>query len=213
MVAKLNPFKLSSEDELLIEECINAGHKSWEDTRLDSLKSRIKEHFKTKQKNVCCYCSRNIYGEFNMVLDIEHILPKHKYTKYMFSIENLALSCKRCNLNIKGQKTDFLIDSFSSSKEPFEKENYLFIHPNFDVFKDHLQYIHNQEDDEVMVFYRVKNESKKGFFSYNYFKLEMLEINSFNRAQGIGIPNEQIETPCIDIDKIIDKAIEEHDQK
>lgn len=212
-MTKLNPFNFSNEDKLIIEECIKKGHNSWGETSLDNLKSRLKEHFKIKQKNVCCYCSRNIYGEFNMVLDIEHILPKHKYTNYMFSIENLALSCKRCNMNIKGKKTDFLVDSFSECTAPFEKENYLFIHPNSDVFKDHLQYIHKQHDDEIIVFYRVKNESKKGFFSYNYFKLEMLEINSFNKAQGIENPNEQINTPCIDIDKAIEQAIEEHDQK
>lgn len=209
----MNSFNFSSEEKIIIEECVKKGHKGWEDSRLDTLKSRLKEHFKTKQKNVCCYCSKNIYNEFNMVLDIEHILPKHKYTNHMFSIENLALSCKRCNMNIKGKRTDFLAASFLSSKSPFEKENYLFIHPNSDVFKDHLQYIHKQHDDEVIVFYRVKNESKKGFFSYNYFKLEMLEINSFNKAQGIETPNEQINAPCIDIDKAIDKAIEEYEQK
>lgn len=63
----------------------------------------------------------------------------------MFDSNNLAASCKRCNMKIKGRRIDFLSGIFNDEHTPYHKDGYLFIHPNVDVFEDHISYIHNQK--------------------------------------------------------------------
>ena len=110
----------------IINNCIKKGHSSWNDKNVSDLKTKIKESLKTRQSYCCCYCLRNFYGEFNLVIDIEHILPKHKYVNRMFELDNLAASCKRCNMKMKGRRIDFLSSSFDE-KSPYKQDCYLFI--------------------------------------------------------------------------------------
>lgn len=178
-------INFSSDDQEIINECIEKGHSSWNDKKLKGLKEKIKEELKNRQKNVCCYCLRSFYGEFNYVIDIEHILPKHKFVYKMFDLRNLAASCKRCNMKIKGRRIDFLSGSFDDENTCYNTESYLFIHPNFDVFEEHISYTHNQKGRDVIVKYDVLNNSDKGEFSYEFFKLEKLSVHTYNVAQGI----------------------------
>ncbi|WP_105624929.1 HNH endonuclease [Cronobacter malonaticus] len=183
-------FQFSENELTLISASVNKGHKSWKDDCLSELKTKIKEHLKTRQRFVCCYCLRSFHGEFNFVIDIEHILPKHQHVKHMFELENLAASCKRCNMKMKGRRTDFLTEKFNSNPDPFAKENYLFIHPNRDVFEDHIAYEHHQKGRDIMVYYSVISDSAKGNFSMEFFKLEQLSVNSFSKAQGLAVEDE-----------------------
>ncbi|MFS9772376.1 hypothetical protein U0Y97_16320 [Enterobacter chuandaensis] len=183
-------FTFSEEETDLITASIDKGHKSWKEDCLSELKKRIKEHLKTRQRHVCCYCLRSLHGEFNFVIDIEHILPKHKYHQFMFTLDNLAASCKRCNMKMKGRRIDFIADQFKDHPNPFASENYLFIHPNSDHFEDHIAYTHSQIGREITVFYNVINNSAKGSFSYEFFRLDTLIKNSFDRAQGIEVESE-----------------------
>lgn len=172
-------------DNKLIIECINKGHSSWNDEKIKQLKVKIKESLKKRQRNVCCYCLRSFHGEFNLVIDIEHILPKHKYAIKMFDLRNLAASCKRCNMKIKGRRLDFLSKTFHDEITPYNKESYLFIHPNADLFEDHISYTYNQKGRDIIVKYEVLEDSDKGNFSYDFFKLEQLSVHTYNEAQGI----------------------------
>ncbi|MEB1055683.1 HNH endonuclease [Citrobacter portucalensis] len=173
------------EEKEIISECILNGHLSWGDEKIKDLKAKIKEELKTRQRNVCCYCLRSFHGEFNYVIDIEHILPKHKFVNRMFDLDNLAASCKRCNMKIKGRRVDFLSDTFHDDNEIYSKDDYLFIHPNLDVFESHISYTHNQKGRDIIVRYDVLDNSNKGIFSHNFFKLEKLSVHTYNVAQGI----------------------------
>lgn len=172
-------------DNKIIIECLKKGHSSWNDENIKVLKAKIKEALKKRQRNVCCYCLRSFHGEFNFVIDIEHILPKHKFVYKMFDLRNLAASCKRCNMKIKGRRLDFLSETFHDEITPYNKESYLFIHPNVDVFEDHISYTHNQKGRDIIIKYEVLDNSDKGNFSYNFFKLEKLSVHTYNQAQGI----------------------------
>lgn len=183
-------FVLSPEEEVIISECIKKGHAAWKDDCAKDLKSRIKEHLKRRQNNFCCYCLRNMLDEFNYVIDIEHILPKHKYVHFMFTLENLAASCKRCNMKMKGRSVAFINPCFEHNHDPFAKENYKFVHPNTDVFVEHIRYISNQEGMNILVSYSVKNNSPKGHYSIDFFKLDRLARNSNDKAQGISVGDE-----------------------
>lgn len=183
-------FNYSRDEVAIIEDCIEKGHKSWGEKRLGDLKTRLKNHLKQRQLFFCCYCMRSLHDEFNLVIDIEHILPKHAYVKFMFTLDNLAASCKRCNMKMKGRKVDFINSCFNADSNPFFSENYKFIHPNSDVFKNHIRYEHHQVDTDIMVTYSVKNNSSKGHFSMEFFQLERLARNSFDRAQGLTFEDE-----------------------
>ena len=68
-------FSYTQEEDEIIRKCVEKGHSSWNDADISELKTKIKELLKIRQKNFCCYCLRSLHGEFNFVIDIEHILP------------------------------------------------------------------------------------------------------------------------------------------
>lgn len=176
---------LTADDIANIKYSVTLGHSSWSNAILDTIKRKIKSHHLERQENCCCYCNRNIHGEFKMVIDIEHILPKSKYLRYMFTQKNLSVACKRCNMNIKKSDLEFLkFPINSASKRVFRSGFYKFIHPNLDKYDSHLMLNNVQRGRKRLIKYNVVNESRKGAFTYKYFKLEALELNSFDIAQG-----------------------------
>ena len=117
------------------------------------------------------------------MIDREHVLPKSKYTALSYTTWNLGIACKRCNIEYKKRKTDFLVNETDVAL--FETEdNYRFIHPNFDLYVEHLGRFALQCPGSVLVKYKVVGESEKGRYTYEYFNLRGLEIDSFDEAQG-----------------------------
>lgn len=172
------------------------GHSAWDrNPALISLKVKIKNFGLIKTEDRCCYCGRNIYGEFRMVIDIEHILPKSVFPKHMFKGKNLSASCKRCNMNIKKSKTDFIDGVLARHTGTLLRSRYYkIIHPNLDNYDSHLLLISGQVGRKVMLKYSVVNGSDKGAYTYDYFKLDRLEKNNFDTAQG-SQPRIEIDNP------------------
>jgi len=79
----------------------------WSSEELKPVKEKLKNHLLSKCE-YCCYCRRPFKGEFKMVIDIEHILPSSIFRELAFELKNLSLSCKRCNMQIKKDRMDFL---------------------------------------------------------------------------------------------------------
>lgn len=195
----------SKEDIDNIEEAIRQGGDIWDSQLLKEVKAKIKDFCRIRQGQQCCYCRRQMTGEFKMVIDIEHILPKSKYKKYMFKLVNLAVSCKRCNMPMKREDDSFFTGQKDNYSTHFLSGNYRIIHPNLDVYSQHLEYLVNIVNDKVMIKYNVKSDSEKGRYTYDYFKLMDLEVNSFSDVQGASI-----ETPNRDlIDDETAKKIED----
>lgn len=183
----MKEFKFTDEDKNLIASAIKAGGKIWENDIIKPVKDKIKEYHREIQDEACCYCKRDTKGEFKFVLDIEHILPKHRpeFKQYMFTICNLSVSCKRCNMQIKGQKVDFITEIDKAKSNPCDSDLYKFIHPNLDNYYDHLHYIVEIVDNLRIIKYSVNDDSEKGKFTYDYFKLSQLERESYNKVQGV----------------------------
>lgn len=172
-----------SEDELLlIQNAKDEGGDIWNNEELTVLKSKIKKYYRDLRES-CCYCRRDLQDEFNMVIDIEHVLPKSKYAEYMFELGNLNISCKRCNMRIKREKDDFVVDKTTINNNYSLSSHYRFIHPNFDLYKDNMNVLRFTYDDKKLTKYIPNTE--KGRYTYDYFQLDKLEINSLNIAQGI----------------------------
>lgn len=161
------------------------GHSEWDYLKVATIKQKIKSQKLISQKNICCYCQRDITAEYNLVLDIEHIIPKSARLKLMFRMKNLSVSCKRCNMKIKGKNLDFLsMPLVSLPKNTLKSKYYKFIHPNLDKQHKHLTRVSIQILDKILVKYIVKNDSEKGKYTYEYFKLKEFEKDSFDAAQG-----------------------------
>lgn len=185
----MQPYVLTREDVNNIHLAIRAGGNIWSSPHIANFKQLLKSHYRTSQNEQCSYCKRIIRGEFKMVLDIEHILPKGEisFKKFMFNPKNLCVSCKRCNMQIKGTDTSFIVEGASFENEFYASNKYLFIHPHSDNYWDSITYSVAIENDIQLIQYTVVNDCPKGLYTYNYFKLEQLEIDIVDEAQGIEV--------------------------
>ncbi|MCF2495613.1 HNH endonuclease [Dyadobacter chenhuakuii] len=161
-----------------------AGNNIWDNPILSNVKIKIKDHFLAAPFPKCCYCSRSAIGEFRMVIDIEHVLPKSRYDSLMFDVQNLNISCKRCNMEIKRSKIDFVVDVNAMKNDYFNSVHYKFVHPNLDKYTEHIRVASFRIGDSILNKYLVRTESK-GRYTYNYFSLNELEIDNLNQAQGL----------------------------
>jgi len=177
------PAFYSEEDEKQIALALQET-KPWNADCVRELKKRIYTYHRGQQQSLCCYCQRDQYGEFKLVIDTEHVLPKEKYRPHMFDLWNLSVSCKRCNMRIKGQRTDFLVDARFNTIEKQDPAGYRFIHPNLDTDRCHLTRQAVQAGASRLVKYVVTPGSSKGQYTYEYFRLNELEIDSFDTAQS-----------------------------
>ncbi|MBL5863511.1 HNH endonuclease [Serratia fonticola] len=161
-----------------------AGHKEWDSIEVETLKPKIKAYKEEIQDSKCCYCDRSSLGEARMVLDIEHIIPKSKKIKHMFTLKNLAMSCRRCNFK-KKDRVEFLSCSVDElPKRLFRSKYYMIIHPNLDEYNNHLEKICLSLGGMDLIKYKIINSSLKGRYTYSFFCLEEFEKDSFNTAQG-----------------------------
>lgn len=176
-------FTWTDEEVKLLDQAIINGGEIWNNKNIKICKDRFKDVFINIDGARCCYCARLFNGEFKMVVDIEHILPKGTYPSLIFNVSNLSLACKRCNMKIKGTSTDFIKNHVLSVDNYFRSESYKFIHPNIDSYFDHLGLRRVECDGRSYIKYIPKNESK-GKYTYSYFNLKEIEIDTFNYAQG-----------------------------
>lgn len=186
----LSSFSLTRKEEDIINEALTQKDPwNWkpggkENLILDGVKNKIRKHHLSRHRDSCCYCRTNLHGAGPFMRDGEHVLPKHHpvFKAYSFTIWNLAVACKRCNIQYKGKKFDFVLEidpaRFTIS------ENYLIIHPSFDLYREHISYLMHHSEDGTLVVYKIKEGSKKGEYTYEFFNLRELEVDSFNEVQG-----------------------------
>ncbi len=179
--------KFSDVEIQLMRDASNLGSSNgWSLTALKPVKDKIKQMKRKGLQEKCCYCLRDTTGEFNMVLDIEHIIPKGDRLRNMFTMKNLSVSCKRCNMKIKSTDTSFLsMDISELPRRAFRSRYYKFVHPNLDAPEKHIKRLVFELTGECkFIKYIIVPHSNKGLFTYEYFKLKELEVEAADRAQG-----------------------------
>ena len=174
----------------VILAAVAKGGKIWDDDTLGPIKRKIKTHCLVKTTHQCCYCRKDFTGEFNMVMDIEHVLPKSKYGDFMFEVFNLSVSCKRCNMMIKGERIDFLVDPILVFNQPEDSSQYLLSHPNLDDYFQNIGYNAQYIDNKKFV--KFVPRTSKGQFTYEFFKLNQMEIDTINEMQGIKVQDVEL---------------------
>jgi hypothetical protein len=174
---------LDDNDRSLIAAAIARSGDVWKDDSLEPVKRKIKDYYLGPDDGRCCYCRERFRAVHRMNIDLEHILPKSLFNDFMFEVFNLNISCKRCNMSIKKNRTDFLVDAATIHLSPQQSDQYHFIHPNLDEYRQHMRYIAFTVDEQDMVKYIPL--LPKGQYTYDFFRLQEKEVDSFNRAQGI----------------------------
>lgn len=167
----------------------------WNSSCVGAFKQELKKHLIENQKNRCCYCLKSLQHESERSKHIEHILPKSIFPSYMFDYYNLAISCVRCNSDIKGTNTDFLSDQLDNyrnntnwSYKVYSRDIYRIIHPHLDKINNHLTMKIVTKDNRTYHFYKLKTEKSR--YHYDYFKLSFYEIESISEAQGIHLESD-----------------------
>jgi len=184
-------FNFIKQDEIDIKAAKKdkSSKKFWYSKHLQELKNRIKNFHLEKQNKQCCYCRKNFHGEFSLVIDIEHILPSSKFPKFILNVDkNLSVACKRCNMLIKKDNTEFLTTTksiYQIKKSPYKSKNYKIIHPNLDKYDDHIDYYCHITSSGKIIKYIIKSNSIKGEMTVEYFRLKELEIDEINKLQGL----------------------------
>lgn len=151
---------------------------------LRTLKDRIRGHHLLRHDSNCCYCKMPLDGGGRYMVDREHILPKRPFGHLAYAIFNLSAACKRCNMEMKGQRLDFIVNRIAVGADPENEAHYRFIHPNFDLWSDHLKRYVVQENSAKLIKYVVVPNSRKGAYTVDFFQLKELEVDSFDVAQG-----------------------------
>lgn len=160
-------------------------------TALKSAKNKILNLHLQRHGSTCCYCRTNLTGAGPFMTDREHVLPKGnpKYKMLSYELWNLAAACKRCNMEFKRNNDEFVIDS--DDPETLKKSsNYRFAHPNFDLWDDHLTRITLQFNTKNLVKFLCANTTKADY-TYKFFNLQGLEVDSFDAGQGLNNATEE----------------------
>ncbi|MBX7556427.1 HNH endonuclease [Streptomyces sp. tea 10] len=114
----------------------------WGDDDVEPTRKEIKQHYISEQQHLCCYCGLPDPAVHGLDWDVEHITPRNRHPEFMFTPENLAVSCRECNGHKASKET--LVDP-SASAYPSTGDAFLIVHPHFDdwanhILRDHLAY-------------------------------------------------------------------------
>ncbi|MCW3107825.1 MAG: hypothetical protein JWQ09_2331 [Segetibacter sp.] len=177
------PLIFDATDQADIATAKAVGGKIWYNDCLARLKRKIKDNFTNNDTAQCCYCARLFVGEANIVIDIEHVLPQSQFQTERFEIQNLNIACKRCNMGIKKADLSFIVSIPAMGTNYYKTNHYKLIHPNLDTYTDHIILKTIRRGNAIFIKYISKNPNK-GKYTYDYFKLKELEIDTINKAQG-----------------------------
>lgn len=193
----LADFAFTEEEEAIVRDALKADA-PWDykpptktgRTLLQAAKNRILEFHMARHKKCCCYCRTILAGAGPFMTDREHILPKGDplFRLLAYSPWNLTVACKRCNMQFKGTDQSFIVDVQDATQYQ-QSANYRLVHPNLDSWSAHLKVSARQEDDVVVRKYRVITGSDKGAWTYDYFALKELDLDSFDEGQGRATPD------------------------
>lgn len=110
-------------------------HNCWSDDALIDIRKSVKQHYIREQEYRCCYCQQKDYSEHGRDWDAEHVIARSLEPKFMFTPENLAVSCVECDQ--RKSATEVRVRNFR--KFPQKSSHYKIVHPHFDDWSEHLE--------------------------------------------------------------------------
>lgn len=154
--------------------------------QIESIKTKIRNHFIDAPSPRCCYCRRTMHEWDRLDIDTEHVLPKGKFPQWAFTILNLNIACKRCNMRKKNEDYSFFRGQLNQPA-PFVSDLYGILHPNLDEPDKELVPVVIQVGPALLIKYYVSEGSAKAEETYVYFELKEVEVDSLSAAQGVDL--------------------------
>lgn len=155
----INCYSYTSEQDKLINS-LKGKSDIWNLDEIIDLKKDIRNFYRKQQKILCAYCKNPVSVIYPDNCHIEHIAPKSIHPEYMFEKKNLCVICADCNKIKRSQETiNQIPDTIKKkykTKYPDKSEDFLIVHPHYDIYDDHI-HIENG-------FY-IDKASKKGSFT------------------------------------------------
>lgn len=155
---------------------------------LKVVKRKLLQLHLARQGDTCCYCRTVLKGGGHFMIDREHVIPKRNYRHLAYATGNISVCCKRCNMQFKGERLSFVRDKTTIEANHMQSGEYLLIHPNYDFWFSHMTRIALQINDALFIVYKFSTDDAKAAFTYDFFALKELEVESFNNAQGCKAP-------------------------
>lgn len=152
---------------------------------LVSAKNKLVDHHLARHRGTCCYCRTVLAGTGPFQRDREHILPKGKFPELSYDPANLSVSCKRCNMEYKKEKTDFVLNEATILLNYEDPTRYFFIHPNFDRYEDYIMRTMVQAGASYVVTYAFISQVAKAQFTFDFFNLGEIQKDNWDAAQGL----------------------------
>lgn len=161
----LNPVIYSSVSSALVlayNSLSNPLSEYWNEDAANPIRKEIKDHYIREQGHLCCYCG--ILNPSNHGADwtAEHVVPKKLHPVFLFTTNNIAVSCRECNQAKADKET--LVDPLASTY-PMSSDEFFVVHPHFDAWSDHI----------VRVEFTYAALSKKGSWTIKACKLNRFE--------------------------------------
>ncbi|MDR6957252.1 uncharacterized protein (TIGR02646 family) [Pseudomonas brassicacearum] len=94
---------------------------------LKELKAKVALQLRKRSKNRCAYCRRPM-GTHAMSWHMEHIKPKARFPKLVFSLRNLVYACLDCNFTKNSNidnKAKYIFDIIDPGKDNFPYDKHL----------------------------------------------------------------------------------------
>ncbi|WP_454872474.1 HNH endonuclease [Paraburkholderia xenovorans] len=137
---KIDEIVLTPTQQAKLKDGIAKYGYNWEHSNFSWFKTLLNTELRRKQHDRCCYCRRPLLFKKGLV-DIEHIVDKGsdngKYAAHMFTVRNLALSCRDCNNN-KGTKPVLRDSRTPIVMYPRSSTRFTWVHPYLHNYSDHL---------------------------------------------------------------------------
>lgn len=137
----MTPVQYSGANKVIVEAFENLSEdlqtaNYWSDDAVKPVRSAIKDHYIADQQYVCVYCGRQHVTINKSLWDAEHVISRANASRFMFTPQNLAVSCRDCNIE-KAQKE---VRNTTRKKFPNESKHYLIVHPHFDSYEEHIRW-------------------------------------------------------------------------
>ena len=121
----------------------NFKYTNWSDESLEEIRKTIRGFYRNEQNGKCAYCRGAVSLQSASNCHVEHIIPKSKYSKFLFEPKNLCVICADCN-EIKREKetldfTDEILKQPNIQLYPRSTKSFLIVHPHFDNYDEHIK--------------------------------------------------------------------------
>ncbi|MEE1901378.1 HNH endonuclease [Pseudomonas inefficax] len=153
----MKPITFTGADSTFVNSYDGVNHGLWNSTKgpIVALRASIRTHYLEEQGYMCAYCRMLKREKHGLSWDVEHIIPKSEYPRFLFEPENLALACKECNLS-KHDKNVLTRPLGDKAVYPTDRDSFTIIHPHYDTYSEHMEVA----VIAGKVFHRPKNKEK-----------------------------------------------------